>query len=143
MRTWPWVHAETKALTFLAMLVFVAACGSGGGPASWVVAEPALVDDGTHTFDIAVRSAECASGAREEIAQVEVQETSRQVVITATMEPLDVDANVTCPENEPTTVRVELAEPLGDRDLVDGGCERFAELADLSVCVNPVRWSPR
>jgi hypothetical protein len=43
-----------------------------------------------------------------------------RVVVIFTVDPLP-DGAYTCPGNPPTGVTVELSEPLGDRQLLDGG----------------------
>jgi len=63
------------------------------------------------------------------------------VVVTFYVEPDPSDAS--CPGNDETPVVVELFEPLGDRDLVDGQCSRDGPASGSSYCrPDGVRYTP-
>ena len=62
----------------------------------------------------------CASGREmgDALRGPQVLETETQVIIVFAVEPVVGGAD--CPGNPSTPVTVELSEPLGDRELVDG-----------------------
>lgn len=115
-----------------------AAC-SGAEPATWILPEATELDASTQTFDIAVTRIECASGVTGEVLPLEIAEGEVQVVITATV-ARNRGGNATCQGNDEVIVAVALEEPLGDRELVDGVCERHPDRATHAYCLDPVRW---
>jgi hypothetical protein len=81
--------------------------GGGLGPESTVVAVLATERD-------------CASGRSmgDRLLEPEVVTTATQILITLAVQPLP--GGQSCPSNPEQPVLVELPEPLGDRELVDG-----------------------
>lgn len=128
------------AALMLAVLT-LAGCSNRGErePAVWSLPEATTVDVATASFEIAVIRVECASGVTGEVLPLDVWEGEVQVVITATV-ARNGDDTADCQGNEPVMMTVELDQPIGDRELVDGGCEQFG-LEDLSFCADPVRWA--
>ena len=65
----------------------------------------------------------------------------RDVVVTFSVAPLDLDVR-TCISNEEVPFVVNLAEPIGERRLVDGACLDGSESSSTGFCRSgPVRWS--
>ena len=93
----------------------------GAGPATWQLVSGEDISATTTSFLADVTEVWCAGAASSEDrirSPVILYEPDRVVVI-FTVEPLD--GAQLCPANPPTTVSVDLAEPLGDRQLLDGG----------------------
>lgn len=123
-------------------LALLAACGDGGGePAVWEVSDPDEVTAASQTFEIGVTRVECASGVTGEVLPLEVEEEDEQVVITATVAQ-NGGGGADCQDNDAVVVPVQLEEPIGDRELVDGACERFPDVATTTFCTDEVRWPP-
>lgn len=80
----------------------------------------------------------CASGFTGTVLEPQVTYEAEQIVITTVVEPLDDEA-ATCPSNEWVAATVELSEPIGDRELIDGLCLE-AEYAGTAHCMDPARW---
>jgi predicted small lipoprotein YifL len=79
------------------------------------------VDGGSTTPTVMANERECTSG-RDPVPFLgapEVIETAERVVVTMTSEASTGDQN--CQGNPSVPVTLELAEPIGDRELVDGG----------------------
>jgi hypothetical protein len=94
---------------------------AGVNAATWTIVPGQEIDATTRTFSADVTEAECAGGQSSEgrvRAPLIIYEPDR-VVVAFTVEPLGGDQD--CPSNPATRVRVELSEPLGDRELLDGG----------------------
>lgn len=77
---------------------------------------PPAEDDTSLSLWVVERA--CASGrpATDRVA-VSVEETADEVRLVVGVEPLEGDQS--CPSNPPTPITVELAEPLGERQLTD------------------------
>jgi hypothetical protein len=109
------------------MLTSSASCTLALDPApltSAVVAlDPAAATDADSTqLALLVTERECNSGrdAEGRIELVSLQETADAVIVRIAVSPHTEDAAHTCQSNPPTPFTVELAEPLGDREVLDG-----------------------
>ena len=95
----------------------------GLGEGSWTV-DPAASRPGaeTQTFTALVTERDCASGQSSEgrVVGPDILEVGDEVLVTFAVRPLGGDAQ-SCQGNPPTRVVVDLGEPLGDRQLLDGG----------------------
>lgn len=85
-------------------------------------ADVTLADTPAHdatALDLLGREQDCTSGQSAEgrVEVVELEETAEQVRLQVGVEQLDGDQS--CQGNPATTLTVELADPLGDRELVD------------------------
>lgn len=91
----------------------------GGSAASWWPTD--LVAAETSQLDIEVRERACASGESAEgrILDPVIRSDEHTVVVSVFVRPLDGDQ--TCPSNPATPFTLDLDEPLGDRELLDGG----------------------
>jgi hypothetical protein len=81
----------------------------------------------------------CSGGETGKVLEPVVVADAEQVVVTFSVEPLPNDA-YPCPGNDSVPYVVELGEPLGNRELVDGAC-LSGEAASTSFCADgAVRW---
>jgi hypothetical protein len=96
---------------------------AGLGEASWTLdpTEPRPGPD-TLTFTALVTERDCASGQSSEgrVVGPDILDIGHEVLVTFAVRPLGGDMQ-TCPGNPVTRVVVDLGEPLGDRQLLDGG----------------------
>lgn len=92
---------------------------SGARRAAWEPAEE--VHPETTHLEVAVRERMCASGqpADDRLLSPEIELGEDAVVVTWFVEP--VPGGASCPSNPITAATLELPEPLGDRELLDGG----------------------
>jgi hypothetical protein len=81
----------------------------------------------------------CYGGETGEVLPPRITYEQTRVVIEVDVEPLLVGRAYTCQGNGAVPITVELIEPLGERDLVDGGCKEIADPAN-TVCADPIRW---
>jgi hypothetical protein len=91
------------------------------GPATWQLASPVGVE--TISLDALVREMRCSNGepADGRLLPPTIAESPSAVTVTFVVEPVAALSLVTCGGAEPTRVRVELTERLGNRQLLDGG----------------------
>lgn len=110
------------SLLAIGTLSMTGGCGAQGEPALWWPAPGQDVGPDTQVLDVMVLEQECASGQRAtgRIKDPKVERDDRQVIVTFTVEPV---GEATCPSNPPTPHQLDLGEPLGDRQLLDGGTE--------------------
>lgn len=89
-------------------------------PAPWELAPGMELSTSSTSIDVLVHEVGCAGGesANGRIAEPEVRYESGQVVVM--MRVIPVPGAAPCPGNPDTPVTLELDEPLGDRDLLDG-----------------------
>lgn len=89
---------------------------------------------------LVVSRLECAGGVTGEVLSPVVRIEDERVVIETPVADNGSDDGE-CPGNDAVPVTVRLAEPLGDRALVDGAC-LDGEAAGLTMCDQPERWRP-
>jgi hypothetical protein len=89
--------------------------------ATWTIVPGQEINAATQTFMVDVTELACASGKSmgDRLRAPIIAYEPDRVIVTLTVEPLPEDQD--CPGNPPTRIRLELAEPLGDRKLFDGG----------------------
>lgn len=80
----------------------------------------------------------CADGVTGRVQEPVVTYQTDRIVIQVDVEPLR-PSEASCPGSEQVPVRVDLSEPVGEREIVDGTC---LERRDLVDCQRPARWSP-
>lgn len=109
------------------MLTSSASCTLALDPApltsAQVTLDPAAATDADSTqLALFVTERECNSGrdAEGRIELVSLQETADAVIVRVAVSPHTEDAAHTCQSNPPTPFTVELDEPLGDREVLDG-----------------------
>jgi hypothetical protein len=79
------------------------------------------MDPASRTITVLASERQCSGGrdVTPYLSVPEIEETDRQVSVMLTSG--EVTGNALCIGNRPVEVEIELAEPLGDRELVDGG----------------------
>jgi hypothetical protein len=101
----------------------------GTNPASWVPSQAVAAD--SQSFEALVTEHACIGGlssAGRMLAPIIAYRAHSVVVIFMTTPPADV-VDSTCIGNPPTAVQVVLDEPLGDRELLDGGTLPWAPVS--------------
>ena len=82
----------------------------------------------------------CTSGVTGDVDTPEAAVTSAEIVITFTVSPVQTGV-ASCPDNDQVEYLIELPEPLGDRQLIDGACTATEAVATV-FCESDVRFSP-
>jgi hypothetical protein len=75
------------------------------------------------------------------VLEPEVSYEHDRILIETDVEPLRADS-ATCQANDYVRVRLELSEPIGDRQLVDVSCVN-GDADNTSFCIESVRWKVR
>lgn len=109
-----------------------------GDPAVWEPSDRWSVDVTSESVEIGVSRVGCASGTTGEVLAPVVSYEPGRVVIEVDVAADRSDGAQSCPRNDVVPVVVDLAEPVGDRDLVDGAC-LDGEAASTTLCDEPVR----
>ena len=122
------------------MVTLASACGSDeGDPAIWVVDPASPTTETSRSFTALVMRADCAGGRTGEVFEPLIDADDDEIVITFTVAPISGDQS--CPSNDVVPVVVDLDEPIGDRQLVDGACRSGQAPAEL--CAPNTRiWLP-
>ncbi|GAA1163049.1 hypothetical protein [Nesterenkonia sandarakina] len=151
------MRTHTARAGLFALALFLVGCGEGEAPdssepsgtlaeeepsyeghATGELSDPGSASPDDEVIEIGIQRLGCASGETGEIVDVEVDTGEDQIVIEAAVEPLEGPAD--CPGNEVVPTDIDLGEPIGDRDLVDGVCEH-ERAAETTMCDTSVRWS--
>ncbi|GHD12656.1 hypothetical protein [Zhihengliuella salsuginis] len=109
--------------------------------ATWRIDDASPPEAESLHVDVLVTRLECSGGVTGDVGEPTIDEGPAEVVVSYTVEDLGLDA-ATCPGNPEVPATFELAEPLGDRRLVDGQCATGLEAARTSACTTDVRWEP-
>lgn len=120
----------------------LSACGSDdlsyGKIAVWDIPQEADITAETQSFDIHATRVDCASGETGEIVDVDIESAENEIIIQAYAEPFE-EEEADCPANESVIVEVDLGEPIGDRNILDGACE-YDDAARTTHCDTDIRW---
>ncbi len=108
-----------------------------GETATWVLLDPAVGPEST-SLTVGVTRLACAGGVTGTVLPPVVEAGDGQVVITIGVEPLGPGGH-DCQGNDVVEYVVELPEPLGDRDLVDGACLAGEAVGTAACSDGPVR----
>lgn len=113
-----------------------------GDTGSWELVSPAEVTPESTTLRIGVTRNDCASGITGKVLEPQVQVETTRIVIRAVVET-QKPGNYTCQSNNKVPVTVELANPIGTRELFDAAC-LDSHLLTTSTCAydQGVRWHP-
>ena len=115
---------------------------AAGETATWTVVSDNPPTTTARSFTAMVERLGCSGGETGEVLQPTVSADEERIVVTFSVESLPPGA-YTCPGNKAVPYVVELDEPIGNRQLVDGAC-LSGEAASTSACSDgAVRWSPR
>jgi len=116
----------------------------GFGPTEWWPDADAPLLPTTTSFLVSVTERSCTSGASSEDRlrpPIIVYEADR-IFVTFLVEPLP-PRSYACIVNPSTEVRIELTEPIGDRELVDGGTLPWRDIRSGSVyCCEGAKLTP-
>lgn len=139
-------RSVSSAAGILLAALFLSGCSSPVVPpdepnANWsLLGEKSPMPQDT-TLQLGVVRAACAGGKTGDVIATDTTFTEEQVVVIVYVEPLP-DGAYDCPMNDTVPLTLELLEPLGERELVDGAC-RDAALAGIPACSQDgLRWKP-
>lgn len=114
-----------------------------GDVAVWKLESGTDVVDSSTTFTALVNRLGCSGGVTGEVLEPTIEVSETEVVVTFFVEALDSDLEQTCPGNDEVPYEVILAEPIGERPLLDGSCRSGGEAASTSFCAaGAARWVP-
>jgi hypothetical protein len=107
--------------------------------ATWVADEHWDVGPDTTSFLAWVTETECVGGRSSEgrVRQPLIAYEAEQVAILFYVDPPGTSGPTFCIGNPPTPIRVHLAEPLGDRRLVDAATLPWSDLTNASTRSSP------
>lgn len=111
-----------------------------GAIALWELAPGHRIDADSTTVTALVTRLGCNSGVTGDVNTPEVAVTVAEIVITFTVSPMQSGV-ASCPGNDQVEYLIELPEPLGARQLIDGACTA-TEAAATVFCESEVRFSP-
>ncbi len=124
------------------VLLALTGCSPFSDEAVWELMRSESIEPTTQTLEIGVSRLECSSGETGEVFAPSVRYEDARIVIGASVAPLEGDAH-DCRGNEVVPVTVELDQPIGDRELVDGACLDGGAGVGTSFCSDDgVRWGP-
>ena len=111
----------------------------------WVIGDPHSVATASKEFTADVMGLQCSDGVTGTVLRPTIREDAAQVVVTFSVEAPSPGAH-TCPGNNRVPTLVELQDPIGQRQLVDGACDPGGAAVSTAWCrdefANPVRWRP-
>lgn len=109
--------------------------------ATWDLTKDQVPDSDTTAFTVEVTRLGCNSGETGTVNDPDIEVSDTQVVITFTVSPGE-PGSADCQGNNAVSYHVELPEALGERELVDGGCD-LAEASSTAPCEpSSVRYTP-
>lgn len=112
-----------------------------GDPGVWELYDAESVTPATSVLNIGVTRLDCNSGVTGNALEPKVSYEQARILIETDVEPQRPQA-ATCQSNNYVRVRLELSEPIGDRQLVDASCLN-GDADHTSFCFEPVRWKSR
>lgn len=121
------------------MMALLSACAASGTPATWVLSNPEEVSASSTEITMAVMRVECANGVTGEVLAPLIQYDTEEIVITAQVKS-NPEENYDCPSNDEVTVKVQLAEAIGGRKLLDGICLNEPQSSYAYCKPSAVRW---
>lgn len=113
-----------------------------GDVGAWVLLNADQVTSASTEITIGVTRLACNGGVTGEVLEPVAEYTASHVIIRADVAVIDHSIPATCQGNDEVPVTVQLAEPIGNRPLVDAAC-LAGEAVTTSFCASgPVRWRP-
>ena len=94
------------------------------------------------SFTAHVMRLRCSGGETGTVLPPAIVWSETQISVTFTVDPLPRDGSYTCPSNDLVTYEVELGQPIGQRQLVDGTCASEHAAGTLFCSDQGLRWSP-
>jgi hypothetical protein len=115
---------------------------TGGDDAVWFISPEAEPDQSAETFEVDVMRVGCNGGVTGKVMEPSVDIADERITVTFSVEPV---LGGDCPGNDRVPYTVVVGEPIGDRELFDGGCHVGMQGAQTTWCIdnNPVRWPRR
>lgn len=114
-----------------------------GDAAVWKLESAIDVVASSTTFTALVNRLGCSGGVTGDVLEPLIEVGETEVVVTFFVAALDSDLEQTCPGNDEVRYTVNLDEPIGQRQLLDGSCRSGAEAASTSFCAaGAARWVP-
>lgn len=105
-----------------------------GDAAVWVLGPRTVMKSSSTTFTALVSRLACNNGVTGQVLAPEITVDESAVVVTFSV-ARKVPGAASCPSNRPVAYEVDLAEPVLDRELVDGQCLSGGEAATTSFCL--------
>lgn len=108
---------------------------------TWESVDQAITSEQTR-LSVAVTRLGCASGKTGTVFEPLVTYEQARIVIRTTVVPLPKNVGHNCQGNDAVKVDIALAEPIGQRALVDAACLQD-DASRTAMCVDSgVRWKP-
>ena len=116
---------------------------SAGAAAVWAIDPSQSVTSSSESLTVAVMRLGCNGGVTGPVRRPSIQISQSNIVVTFTVEPLPPGTGARCPGNDQVAYTLDLGEPIGDRQLVDGACVTDGDAGTTSYCADSgVRWQP-
>jgi hypothetical protein len=115
-----------------------------GAPATWSLdANAEQPSSEASTLNVLVTGAACSGGEPRPVLPPTITRDEDRVVVTFSVEPLP-PGNYNCQGNPGEPYTVNLGEPIGSREVVDGLCLGTGPLVESAFCegTHGVRWQP-
>lgn len=112
---------------------------SDGVTGTWQLLNAAEITPESTTLRLGVMRVECASGETGKVLEPQVRLEADRIVIRTPVEPLRL-AEGTCQSNTVVPVTVQLAEPVGERELFDAFCLDSTGRTTSFCADGGVRW---
>lgn len=114
---------------------------TGRADAVWFVPSDSRPDPASSRFEVEVMRVGCNSGRTGIVYEPKIELGAARITVTFSVE-LTGGGAATCPGNDRVRHVVEVGEPIGDRELYDGGCASGRDGAATTWCSdeNPIRW---
>ena len=114
-----------------------------GDAAIWTMESADSVTPESARFTALVQRVACSGGTTGDVYTPIIEFNDTDIVITFTVELLDGDVFYACLDNDQVPYIVELAEPIGQRPLVDGACRDHGDATTMPFCRDgAARWTP-
>ena len=144
MRSLKLVNALAVASMAAAVLPLVGCSPAGGatpGTGTWELLNTGGITPESRTLQLGVTRLDCSGGLTGKVLDPEVRFEKDRILIRTDVEPLPEGA-YTCEGNDSVPVTVDLAEPVGERALVDAACLGGDAVGTLPCSDGAIRWRP-
>ena len=120
------------------LIVEASPVAEDGDVAVWQLGDAVEIAADTAEFDVEVTRLRCSGGITGEVLDPVVSYEAAQIVVRFDAAPIG-DGIFACPANDAVLMVVRLDEPVGQRELVDGGCLRPDTPTNV-FCETATRW---
>jgi hypothetical protein len=114
---------------------------SKGATATWTLANPKAISITSDSLQLTVTRLECANGKTGKILEPEVSIGTADIIIRTDAAPISRGAG-TCQANKSVSLTIILAEPIGNRSLIDAACLAGEAVRTSSCASGATRWTP-